>query len=614
MYTEWYTSGRGQESVSITIASLHADYRSGARTPSAVVEEVVSRAEEAAYTSAWIHRADSAALSRRARELESQARSDPRALDRMPLYGVPYAVKDNIDVAGMPTTAACPAFSYVPQHSAVVVEKLEAAGAILVGKTNLDQFATGLVGTRSPFGAVPNAFRPEYISGGSSSGSAVAVARGQASFALGTDTAGSGRVPAGLNNIVGLKPTRGLISARGVVPACQSLDCVSVFALTCSDAIAVFDAARSYDPSDPYARELSLWPVSCGAQFRFALPDTLEFYGDRQASRAFDEAVRTLQTLGGRQSKIDSSLLLETAALLYEGPWVAERMAAIKPFFERHADQMDPVVREIIGGAVKYSAADLFAGMTRLQALRKAAARLWEHADVLIVPTAPTVYTIDAVRAEPFQTNRRLGHHTNFVNLLDFSAFSVPASIRSDGLPFGITLIGPAGGDLMLADLAQRFHQVTGLKLGALDERLPASTPIAVRDESVKVAVVGAHLSGLQLNHELTQRGARLDRITRTAPRYRLYALSGTQPPKPGMVRDTSGAGQSIELEVWRVPLPAFGSFVAGVPSPLTIGRIELEDGEMVQGFVCETWAVGGAEDISRFGGWRAFLSSKAGR
>jgi allophanate hydrolase len=596
----------------MTIASLLADYRGGKRTPSGIVEALLARGDDGSYACAWIHRVDDATLMRRAKELESRARSDARALDRMPLYGIPYAVKDNIDVAGLPTTAACPAFSYVPQRSATVVDKLEAAGAILVGKTNLDQFATGLVGTRSPFGVVPNTFRPEYICGGSSSGSAAVVARGLVSFALGTDTAGSGRVPAGLNNLVGLKPTRGLISARGLVPACQSLDCVSVFALTTPDAIAVLDAARGYDPTDPYSRVLDLWPASCGAQFRFAVPNPLEFYGDERARRAFDDATRMLQGIGGQVSKTDFALFLDAASLLYEGPWVAERMAAIRPFFERHADQIHPVVHEIIAGAAKFSATDLFQGITHLHTLQKAAARLWAHADVLVVPTAPTAYTIAAVLAEPFQTNRRLGHYTNFVNLLDLSAIAVPASIRPDGLPCGITLIGPAGSDYMLADLAQRFHQQTGLKLGALDENLPPPAAMGPGDDGVKVAVAGAHLSGLPLNHELTRRGARLERVARTAARYRLYALPGTTPPKPGMVRDGTGGGHSIELEIWRMPAAAFGPFVAGIPSPLGIGRIELEDGEWVQGFLCETWGVSGAEDISHFGGWRAFLVGRA--
>jgi allophanate hydrolase len=591
----------------MTISALLADYRSGKRTPGAVLESLQSR-DDADYACVWICRVAPDTLARRARQLEERVREDPQAIDRLPLYGVPFAVKDNIDVAGMPTTAACPAFSYVPGRSATAVEKLEAAGAVLVGKTNLDQFATGLVGTRSPYGAVPNAFRPKFISGGSSSGSAVAVARGQASFSLGTDTAGSGRVPAGFNNIVGLKPSRGLVSARGVVPACQSLDCVSVFALTVPDAVAALGAALGPDAEDPWSRTLRLSIPPLPGRFKFALPEPLEFHGDALAKRAFDDAVGKLEALGGRPVGVDFSVFMETAALLYEGPWVAERLAAIRSFFEDHPDQVHPVVRKIIEGAAKYNAADLFSGLTRLEALRKRAAGLWRRADVLVVPTAPTIYTIEEVLAEPFLYNRRLGHYTNFVNLLDLAACAVPGSMRPDGLPCGITLIAPAGADLMLADLGQRFHHRTGLSLGALGETLPTLAPIARIDDSVRVAVVGAHLSGLPLNHQLTERGARLETPARTAARYRLYALPGTTPPKPGLVRD-AGKGSVIDVEVWRLPVSEYGSFVAGIPSPLGIGRIELDDGEWVQGFLCEGWAVQGAEEISHLGSWRAYLA-----
>lgn len=596
----------------MTIPSLLADYRSGKRTPGAVVASLLSGDDEA-YACAWICRVAPDVLARRARQLEQMLRDDPRAIDRLPLYGIPFAVKDNIDVAGLATTAACPAFSYVPERSATAVEKLEAAGAILIGKTNLDQFATGLVGTRSPYGAVPNAFRPEYISGGSSSGSAVTVARGKASFSLGTDTAGSGRVPAGFNNIVGLKPSRGLISARGVVPACQSLDCVSVFALTVPDAVAVLGAARGPDPDDPWSRALNLSVAPLPERFTFALPGPLEFNGDDHARHAFHDAIDKLEGLGGRPIGVDFSVFLEIAALLYEGPWVAERLAAIRPFFESRPDQVDPVVRKIIEGASRYSAADLFSGLTKLEALRKRAAGVWDRADVLVVPTSPTIYTIKEVLAEPYLNNRRLGHYTNFVNLMDLAACAVPASLRPDGLPFGITLIAPAGADLMLADLAQRFHQLSGLKLGALDEALPPPAPITTGDDSVRVAVVGAHLSGLPLNHQLTERRARLEKAARTTARYRLFALSGTTPPKPGLVRDADN-GSVIDIEVWRLPVAEYGSFVAGIPSPLGIGRIELDDGEWVQGFLCESWAVNGAEEISHLGGWRAYLASKAAR
>ena len=596
----------------MTITVLRADYRSGKRTPSGVVETLLQQPDDPAYSCTWIHRVDADALRQRAHALEDLVRNDPQAIERLPLYGVPYAVKDNIDVAGLPTTAACPAFSYVAQRSARVVEKLEAAGAMLVGKTNMDQFATGLVGTRSPYGPVPNAFLPAYISGGSSSGSAVSVARGKVSFSLGTDTAGSGRVPAGLNNLVGLKPTRGLISARGVVPACQSLDCVSIFALTVPDALAALDVASGYDAEDPYSREAVPPSASCGASFRFAVPSKLEFYGDTQAEAAFTKAVGALEALGGQRLEIDFTVFLDIAALLYEGPWVAERMAAIRPFFEKHAEEIHPVVRQIIGGASRYDAVDTFVAMTRLQALRKTALAILQPSDVLVVPTAPTAYTIAEVLADPIATNRRMGLYTNAVNLLDLAALAVPASIRPDGLPSGITLIGPTGSDRMLADLGQRFHQRTVLTLGALNEELPAPVPIASGADTIRLAVVGAHLSGLALNHELLQRDSRLEKATHTAPRYRLFALPGTTPPKPGMVRAAAADGHAIALEIWRLSPAAFGSFVAAIPSPLGIGRIEMEDGEWVQGFLCESWAVEGATEISQLGGWRAYLAARS--
>jgi allophanate hydrolase len=592
--------------MSMTISSLLAKYRLGECTPRDVIASLP--ADDEAYACAWISRVAPQALAERARRLEAMLHEDPRAIERLPLYGIPFAVKDNIDVAGMPTTAACPAFSYVPERSATVVEKLEAAGAILVGKTNMDQFATGLTGTRSPYGVVPNAFNRAYIPGGSSSGSAVTVARGTVSFALGTDTAGSGRLPAGLNNIVGLKPSRGLISARGVVPACQSLDCVCVLALTVPDAVAVFHLVRGFDPSDPWSRELDLSNSPLPDTFRFALPAGLEFHGDVRARHAFADAVERLRRLGGQPVEIDFAPFLDAAALLLEGPWVAERLAAMQPFMDRHADQMHPVVREVIAGSGKFSAADLFAGMTRLQALRKSTAAVWERADVLVVPTAPTLYTIEECLAEPLVNNRRLGHYAGFANLLDLAACAVPASMRADGLPSGITLIAPAGRDLVLADLAQRFHQRTGLTLGARGGPLPRPDPIALGDDSVRLVVVGAHLSGLPLNHRLTKRGAKLEKVTRTSARYRLFALPGGLPPKPGMVRDSS-RGSALQVEVWRLPLREYGSFVAGIPSPLSIGRVELEDGEWVQGFLCEGWALAGAEEITQLGGWRAFLA-----
>ncbi|EGI78290.1 amidase [Hylemonella gracilis ATCC 19624] len=534
-----------------------------------------------------------------------------------------FAVKDNIDAAGLPTTAACAAFAYSPQAHATVVQKLLDAGASLAGKTNLDQFACGLNGTRSPWGAVPNAFDPAYVSGGSSSGSAHVVAKGQVDFALGTDTAGSGRVPAGLNNIVGLKPSKGLISARGVVPAAQSVDCVSIFARSVGLAAQVLAAARGYDPADPYSRTLTLADRPFPKTFRFGVPDALAFFGDRLAEAEFERARAGLRELGGVEVRFAYQPFAEAAALLYESALVAERYAAIRDFFDAHEAAVMEPVRGIIAQGRSYDAADLCIAQTRLRALGQQAAAQWREAggqgmDVMLVPTAPTHYTIAQMQADPVALNRNLGAYTNFVNLLDYAALSVPSSIRPDGLPFGITLIGPCGSDWQLAELGQRYHHATGLTQGATGEPLPAPVPIpGIRSSSeapstVRVAVVGAHLSGMPLNTQLTERGARLLAQTTTAPHYRLYALPGTMPPKPGLQRVAEGQGARIAVEVWEMPIEHYGSFVALVPAPLGIGTLSLDDGGNVQGFLCEALALNGALDITAHGGWRAYLAAQA--
>ena len=532
-----------------------------------------------------------------------------------PLAGLHFAAKDNIDAAGQPTTAACAAFAYEPSGHSTVVHKLLAAGASLLGKTNLDQFACGLNGTRSPWGAVPNAFNPLYVSGGSSSGSAYVVATGQVDFSLGTDTAGSGRVPAGLNNIVGLKPSKGLISARGVLPAAQSVDCVSIFACSVGLAAQVLDAARGYDPQDPYSRELELATQPFPASFRFGVPDRLEFYGDALAEAAFKEARERLGSLGGVEVRIPFEPFAQAAVLLYESALVAERYAAIREFFDAHEDQVMEPVRSIIGKGRYYSAADLYAVQTQLHALGQRAAEAWTSMDLLCVPTAPTHYTIAQMQADPVVLNRNLGAYTNFVNLLDYAALSVPSSIRPDGLPFGITLIGPCGSDWQLAELGQRYHLATGLTQGVTGKPLPAEQPIpGIRAAAaVKVAVVGAHLSGMPLNGQLTERGAHLLASTETAPDYRFYALARTEPPKPGLLRVAKGEGARIQVELWEMPVEHYGSFVALMPAPLSIGTLKLADGSSVQGFLCEPQALQGAQDITQFGGWRAYLASRQG-
>ena len=542
--------------------------------------------------------------------------------DSGPLAGLAFAAKDNIDVAGVPTTAGCPAYAYHPREHATVVRKLLAAGARLAGKTNLDQFACGLNGTRSPYGAVPNAFDARYISGGSSSGSAYVVATGQVDFALGTDTAGSGRVPAGLNNIVGLKPSKGLVSARGVVPAAQSVDCVSIFARTVDVAARVLQVAMGPDAGDPYSRRLRLDATPLTAAFRFGVPSVLEFFGDALSEAAFTDAVARLRTLGGTPVAIDYQPLAQAAALLYESALVAERYAAVRGFFAEHELDVIEPVRAIIAKGRDYSAADLYEAQLRVQALGQQAAPMWNSIDVLLVPTAPTHYTIAQMQADPLALNRNLGAYTNFVNLLDYAAIAVPSAMRPDGLPFGITLIGRCGSDWQLADLGQRYHHATGLTQGATGQPLPAPQPIAGLSahphlaslaqgarKTVKLAVVGAHLSGMPLNTQLTERGATLVCATQTAPHYRFFALPGTVPPKPGLVRVAPNAGAPIALEVWEMPVEHYGSFVAAIPAPLGIGTLELADGSHVQGFLCEALATQGAQDITHLGGWRAYIA-----
>ncbi|MEO8023107.1 allophanate hydrolase [Polaromonas sp.] len=535
-----------------------------------------------------------------------------QAVSSGPLAGLSFAVKDNMDAADLPTTAGCPAFAYEPPASAFVVQKLLDAGAWLTGKTNLDQFACGLNGTRSPLGAVPNAFNPAYVSGGSSSGSAYVVATGQVDFALGTDTAGSGRVPAGLNNIVGLKPSRGLISARGVVPAAQSVDCVSIFARTVATAVQVLESAMGHDALDPYSRKLALASIPFPPAFCFGVPARLEFFGDSAAEAAFEEAVARMQSLGGTPVPVDFAPLAQVAALLYESALVAERYTAIRSFFDAHEDEVMEPVRSIIAAGRGYSAADLYEVQTRVRLLGQQADAMWPKIDCLLVPTAPTHYTIVQMQRDPVALNRKLGAYTNFVNLLDYAALSVPSAVRPDGLPFGITLIAPCGSDWQLTELGQRYHHATGLTQGATGAPLPAMRPIAGihKPATVKVAVVGAHLSGMPLNGQLTERGATLVGETETAPHYRLFALPGTTPPKPGLLRVPAGQGAHIALEIWEMPLAAYGSFVALVPSPLGIGTLALSDGTTVQGFLCETEALQGAQDISYLGGWRAYVAS----
>ncbi|CAB3772795.1 allophanate hydrolase [Paraburkholderia humisilvae] len=599
----------------LTIVSLSASYRSRTLTPAQVVDTIATRTAGDDPHRVWIHALTRDEMMRYVDALEGK---DPHAL---PLYGIPFAIKDNIDLAGVPTTAGCPAYAYTPEKSAAVVERLIAAGAIPVGKTNLDQFATGLSGQRSPHGACRNALDPRYASGGSSSGSAVAVALGLAAFSLGTDTAGSGRVPAAFHGLIGLKPTKGVLSTLGVVPACKSLDCVSIFAHTARDAQQVFDVARGIADGDPYARAWT--PAQRGGAdaptlrgVRFGVPRAvqLEFFGDTSYARAFDAAQARLRDAGAQLVEIDFEPFLDAARLLYEGPFVAERLAAIRPFFEQHPDALHPVIRTIIGGAAKWSAADLFAAQDRLAELRMRAEAVWQHIDAILMPTSATTATVDELEADPIRVNSRFGYYTNFVNLLDLSALAVPAGVCStgahSGLPFGVTFVGRAHQDAALLQFAYAW-------LGeAVEPQTHAGAQAVSSNESIRVAVVGAHLRGEPLNGQLTERGARLIEATATAPVYRLYALSAAASggvAKPGLVR-VPADGAPIALEVWEMPIAAYGSFVAQVPAPLGIGTLTLADGSAVQGFLCETSALDGAADITSFGGWRAYRASLAAR
>lgn len=591
--------------LSLTLASLRAAYDEGMRVED-VIGEVLVRMDAYADKAVWIARADADVLIAQARVLDAMSREQR---GRMALFGVPFAVKDNIDVVGLPTSAACPAFAYQPKESAEVVKRLTAAGAIVLGKTNLDQFATGLVGTRSPYGAPRSVFNADYISGGSSSGSAVAVAAGFASFALGTDTAGSGRVPAAFNNIVGLKPTRGLLSTRGVVPACRSLDCVSIFALNAEDAGAVFHQAAVFDAGDPYARALMpSEPIIAGAKFIFAAPRAadLAFFGDNEAERLFGEALARLEELGGQARRIDFSPFREVAELLYEGPWVAERTAAVGHFMDEHPKEVDPTVAAIVAGGRKRTAVETFEALHKLQALSRKIVIIMAEVDVLVVPTAPTTYSVAEVMAEPVKLNSRLGTYTNFMNLADLSGLAVPAGLCANGLPFGITLCAPAFAEARLLELGVRIHAALRLGAGA-----PALNARKTDEAYIELAVVGAHMSGLPLNHELTSRGAMFVERSRSSAHYRFYALAGGPPFRPGLIR-RGDSGGSIELEVWRLPRAAMGDFMAGIPMPLCIGTVELANGRLVKGFLCEPEGIAGAEDITHFGGWRAYMAGKA--
>lgn len=589
---------------SFDLTSLQTGYADNAFSPEEIIAEVYRRIALIGERPNWI------ALAPQESALAA-ARSAPRS---GPLYGIPFAVKDNIDVAGLPTTCGCPSFAYSPDRSATIVERLQAAGAIVIGKTNLDQFATGLVGVRSPYGIPSSVFNAEYVSGGSSSGSAVSVANGCVSFALGTDTAGSGRVPAAFNNLVGLKPTKGWISTRGVVPACRTQDVVSIFALTVADAAQVMTVGAAFDVEDDYARPAAAFKVcEASPKLRIGVPKgQLEFFGDTEADRLYRASVDRLAHIGADVVPFDFAPFGEAARLLYAGPWVAERLAAIRDFATSQPDALDATVRTIVLGANEQRAVDAFDAFYKLAALTRQAETEWSKMDVMLLPTTGTTYKIADVVADPIALNSNLGIYTNFVNLMDLSALAIPAGFRPNGLPFGVTLLGRAFQDGMLANVGDRLHRALNeIGLGNTSKPLSGTPPVTVSSgATVDVAVVGAHLTGQPLNSQLVERKATLVREARTATGYSFYALSGTVPAKPGLIFDGKGAGL-IAVEIWRMPAEAFGSFVALIPAPLGIGTLKLDDGSMVKGFICEAYAAGDATDITSYGGWRNWLGAK---
>ncbi|MGG7447787.1 allophanate hydrolase [Kosakonia oryzendophytica] len=581
-------------------------YRDGRLTPREVLTTVRERAITLNPTfNAFIH-----ILSEQELEPYLAALDDvPPA--SLPLYGVPFAIKDNIDLAGIATTAACPAFAYTATEDATLVARLIALGAVPLGKTNLDQFATGLNGTRSPYGACRNSVHADYPAGGSSAGSSLAVALGVASFALGTDTAGSGRVPAALNNLVGLKATKGLLSTAGVIPACRTLDCVTFFTATAAEASQLLALTASHDPRDEYSRTNPAWNGALAfgtpeAGFRFGVPDTLEFFGCTQSEALFNAAKARLMALGGVPVTIDFAPFLAAAKLLYDGPWVAERYHVAGALIEQQPEAVLPVIRAVLSKAPGTDAVAAFDAQYRLQRYKVQCDAILANLECVLTPTYPRPVTLAELAAEPVKRNSDLGYYTNFMNLLDYSAVAVPAGIMANGLPSGVTLFGRAFTDQYLLSLADAFQRSQSLALPG-DRRIDTLAPAGIAtNDRMQIVVCGAHLEGLALNAQLRQRGATLRGAARSAPRYRLYALADGK--RPGMVRDAQH-GAAIAVEVWELPSSEVGSFLAGIPAPLGLGKVELEDGRWLTGFICEDYGLQGAQEITDYGGWRAWLA-----
>ncbi|MEE5037152.1 allophanate hydrolase [Pseudomonas alliivorans] len=593
----------------LRLDSVRAAYQSGAVSPRQLILTLQEKAAELnpGYH-LFIHLLSPDELEPYLAALES------RELKDLPLYGVPFAIKDNIDLAGIPTTAACPDYAYTPERSATIVEQLIALGAVPMGKTNLDQFATGLNGSRSPYGPCPNSVLKEYPSGGSSSGSSLAVALGVSSFSLGTDTAGSGRVPAALNNLVGTKASKGLISTAGVVPACRTQDCVSLFTATAREASELLGLVAKLDPRDEYSRRNPAWNDATAfgtpRPFRFGVPraQDLEFFGCVQGPLLFSDAIDHLTALGGEAVTLDLSPFLEAASLLYDGPWVAERYSVAGQLMEENPAAVLPVIRAVLAKAPAVTGVETFRAQYRLQALKAICDKALEGVDCVVTPSIGRPMTSAELLAEPVLRNSELGYYTNFVNLLDYAAVAVPSTFMDNGLPWGVTLFGRAFTDQYLLSLADAFQRHTALPL--ISGNTPSARTTVARNDRVRLVVCGAHLDGLALNGQLKQRGARLLEATQSSPDYQLYALAGGPPFRPGMVRVAEG-GVAIEVEVWELPSAELGSFLTGIPAPLGLGKVQLADGRWETGFICEPYGLEGARNISELGGWRAYLQQQ---
>lgn len=591
-------------SVAMNISQLRQGYKTGELTPQALLSQCLETIRGDSQSNAWISVISDEVLADYLKQLET------KPFEESPLWGIPFAIKDNIDLATCSTTAGCPSYSYQPEEDAFVVQQLIAAGAVPLGKTNMDQFATGLVGTRSPYGAVPSVFSEEHISGGSSSGSAYAVANGQVSFALGTDTAGSGRVPAAFNNLLGTKPTRGLLSNRGVVPACRSLDCVTFFTLNGEDAQLLLSVAGQYDEEDPYSRKSHAAGSLAQKQFTVGIAKQSQLlFLNEDYKQLYQAACKQLQQAGAVLKEIDLDPMLQAAKLLYDGPWVAERYHAVGAFIEQDGKDLDPTVAGIVANGNGSNAVDAFDAFYQLQALKKQADAQLDGVDCIVTPTVPGQFTHQEIAEEPVARNSQLGYYTNFMNLLDYSALAIPAGFTGNSLPFGITLFAPAFSDMKLNQIAQLYLKVKSWGMGKLDTTMALSDQIELGQGFIPVAVCGAHLSGMPLNWQLTDRDAILQSVTTTASAYQFYALAGGPPYRPGLKRvDSEGA--AIDVEVWLVPERAFGSFVAGIPAPLGIGKLELADGSWVPGFICEPYGLDDALDITEMKNWRRYIES----